>query len=110
MKDKLYNKILLDMGWKLDWKEGERSQYSNGTLLVDVCEQKDGHHTFAMCPKNYFDRWANSRHINWGIMIESEVWSQKQIEKEFKKHVKDAMWFCKMLKPRMFNQFIEINF
>lgn len=112
---KHYHKILLEMGWKRDWNTKPISQYSNKTLYMIVEEQEDGYHKFAVCPKKCFDRWSNSRHINFSIMVKNYTktkgcgWTQVMVDVDFEKKVRDAIWLCKTIKARMFNQFITIN-
>ena len=79
---KNYHDFLLKLGYKQDWGEDTRNQYSNDKVLIDVCEQEDGHHEFAMCPKENFDRWANSRHINWRLMVENYKGHRQQDNSE----------------------------
>ena len=107
---KNYHKFLLEMKWERDWDIKTISQYSFKDLLMNVCESSDVRHEFAVCPKKHFDRWANSRHINFQIMVANNAWIPEKIEKDFKQKVTDAIWLCKTLKPRMFNQFIYISY
>jgi hypothetical protein len=111
----IYHDILTSMGWELDWSSAPISQYSNRKCYIQVCEMEDGYHEFSMCPKKHFDKWANSRHIKWRLMVENYNeekgygWTAEDVEKDFRQKVKDAVWFCRKIKPRMFNQFITVE-
>jgi len=116
LTDKDYHNDLLSLGYKLDWVSGStRAQYSNSNVYIDVCEQEDGYHEFAMCPKENFDRWANSRHINWKLMVANYTeekkcgWTQEKVKEDFKQNVKDSEWFCDTVPSRMFDKFINID-
>ena len=116
LTDKNYHDYLLGLGYKLDWVSGStRAQYSNDSVYIDVCEKEDGYHDFAMCPKENFDRWANSRHINWRLMVENYTeekkcgWTKDSVEEDFVQKVKDAEWFCDTVPSRMFDEFINID-
>jgi len=116
LQKKNYHTCLLSMGYKLDWISGKvRAQYSKDNLLIDVCEQEDGHHEFAMCPRENFDRWANSRHIEWRLMVanwteeKQHGWTEDAVVDDLKQHVEDAEWFCSIVPSRMFDKFINIS-
>jgi len=110
-----YKELLIEMGFKLDWESEPVFQFSNEKILINVVEKKDGYHEFSACPRTCFDRWANSRHINWKLFIENYNeengygWTQENIENQFKQDVNDAIWFVNTLPERMFNQFITID-
>ena len=113
---KNYHQCLLDCGYKLDWISGKvRLQYSKDGILVDVCEQEDGYHEFAVCPRGNFDRWANSRHINWSLMIanwteeKQSGWTEDAVIDDLKQKLKDAEWLCQTIPSRMFDHFINID-
>lgn len=103
------------MGFKEDWKMKPVSQYSNDDILIQVCEKEDGYHEFSVCPRANFDRWANSRHINFRLMVENYTpenrcgWTKENVEKDLRKNLTDSIWLCKTLPSRMFDHFIHID-
>ena len=82
---------------------------------MQVCEQANGYHEFSVCPKKSFDRWANSRNINFKLMVKNYTkkkgfgWTQEGVDKDFRDRVTDVIWLCKTIKPRMFNTGIHID-
>jgi|GEM_PF-4340208 len=112
---KAYEKSLYNLGLKEDWREGTIASFSNDKILMQVCEQPDGYHQFSVCPKSCFDRWANSRHINFRLMVKNYSkkkqcgWTKEHVIADFEKNVKDAIWLCDTIPERMFNSFIKID-
>ena len=110
-----YKETMKKMGFKLDWKTDTISQFSNDDIYIQVIEQEDGYHEFSACPKKCFDRWANSRHINWRLMVENYTeenkcgWTEDKVQKDLEKNITDTIWFCSNLPERMFNNFIKID-
>ena len=107
-----YKEILDNLGFTLQWQEaGGRGssilQYTNGKILIQVIEKEDGYHEFSACPTRNFDRWANSRHINWRLMVANYTetmcgWKEEDVKADLEKNVNDAIWFCETLPERMF--------
>lgn len=84
-------------------------------MMMEVIQKDDGYHEFGICPIHCFDRWANSRHIVFRLMVENYTeekgfgWKKEDVEKDFVKHLKDAEFLCEELPERMFNSFIKIE-
>jgi hypothetical protein len=116
LTNKSYHVFLLSMGYKLDWTSCLTVlQYSNDDTYIEVLEKEDGYHDFAMCPKKCFDKWGNSRHIKWRLMVENCTeekpwgWTSGKVKEDFEKNVNDAQWFCFTVPERMFSSFIKIE-
>jgi hypothetical protein len=115
-----YKETLNKLGFTLEWEEASGSgpnilQYTNGEILIQVAERGDGYHKFSACPKKCFDRWANSRHINWKLMVENYNqehgfgWSEEKVQSDLERNVNDTIFLCNTLPERMFDRFINID-
>lgn len=110
-----YKEILEEMGFSMDWGEGGVFQYSDGDVLIQILEKEDGYHEFSACPKKCFDRWANSRHINWKLMVvnyteeKKHGWTEEAVIEDLERNVNDAIWLTNTLPERMFDKFINID-
>lgn len=112
-----YKEILKELGFTLQWEEASGRgqsirQYTNGEVLIQIAEQDSGYHEFSACPKKNFDRWANSRYINWRLMAvnyDEETmfgWKEEDVKADLEKNVNDAIWFCNTLPERMFGSIV----
>ena len=104
-----YKEILEENGFSMDWEENSISQYSNKNMLIQILEMENGYHELSACPRSHFDRWANSRLLNWKIMVANynEVtkfgWTEEMVQEDLKRCINDAIWLVDTLPARMFN-------
>ena len=71
-------------------------------------------YTAHFCPKEHFDRWANSRHISFPIYREKSPedehgWTRYGILKHIKEKIVDSELLCDIIPGRMFDNFISVD-
>jgi len=110
-----YKEELKNLGFKKDYDDHGIATFSNDKILIRVIEREDGYHECEACPREVFDRWANSSHIKWRIMVANYDpstkcgWRPVEVQADFIQKVQDALWFAYNLPGRMFDKFITIE-
>ncbi len=96
-------------------KKTESKYLVNITWCQDECyKDKRINYTAHFCPKENFDRWANSRHIAFTIYREKAPddeygWSRDGILKHIKERITDSEFLCDVIPSRMFDHFISVD-
>ena len=109
-----YEELLNSIGYKVINADTPFVYESENTLIY-ITEKEDGYHVIDMCPKDCFDRWGNSRHISFRIMVENRTeenkhgWTQESVNDKLIKDIKDAELLCDIIPNRFFDHFISIN-
>jgi hypothetical protein len=104
------------MGFKRDWKtQYGISQWSNTLIYIRVCEQDDGYHKFEACPIVFFDRWANSAHIEFMVFKPNynkktkTGWKRKQSIEDLETKIMRCRWLEDNLPKDMWNSCLKID-
>jgi hypothetical protein len=91
---KHFKHIFKKKGYKIDWQYDDGIGYSNKHHIVRILYKEGKGDTVSMGSAKYFDRWANSSHINWEIMEKNNNWTEKMVEEDFLNNLRNAEWLC----------------
>ena len=106
-----FKELLIKNKWVEIWHEGAIYQFGKDDMWMNVIESSDrpsDYVSFHICPKDAFDRWANSRQINFEMPILCKH-PVSNINSRFETYLDDAEWLAKTIPIRMFNNFIQID-
>ena len=108
-----YVQKLNDLKWKICYDAHEDGApfilFYKEDMVLEVIESDNGYNRFSICPQRCFDKWGNSRHIQFKAMVADCISSDDTVFDDIKQHLEDAKTLCDTIPDKLFNRGIKIE-